>query len=293
MNIGIIGTGNMGRAMAERLRDQGAALTVWNRDRTKAEAIAGVRVAESPSDLAEKVDVIVSALANDAAIAAVYHGPAGLCHGPLTGKLVIETCTTLPATARALEAAIVACDGLFLECPVGGTTGPAREGQLLGLAGGSPEAFAKGAPILKLLTRRLEHLGPVGAGAAMKLAINLPLMVYWAALGEALGLALGEGIDAAQALDVLADSSGAIGAAKKRVPPIAAMLATGQGGAVNFSLENAIKDMGLMADLARSHGHAPDVIEAALHKARRAAPEGFAALDCSMVGLHPLKTSKT
>jgi len=286
MKIGVLGIGNMGRAMAERFVAVGEAPVLWNRSRDKAEAVEGASVAATPAALAAEADVVISALANDTAIDAAYFGPDGLLSVPLDGTVIVETCTTSPETAQRLDAAVTGAGGLFLECPVGGTIGPARDGALLGLAGGSDAAFDKARPVLDHLTRRLEHLGPTGTGSAMKLAINLPLMVYWSALGEALGLALGKGIDPAQALDILSDSSGAIGAAKKRVPPIREMLVTGTPGPVSFSLTNALKDMALMEALSAAHGRPSPVITAARAKGEAAAADGFADIDCSMVGLH-------
>lgn len=286
MKIGVLGIGNMGRAMAERLIAVGEAPLLWNRTRDKAEAVVGASVADTPAAVAQDSDVVISALGNDAAIETAYFGPNGLQSAPLGGTVVVETCTTSPETARRLDVEVTGAGGLFLECPVGGTIGPAREGALLGLAGGSDAAFAAARPVLDRLTRRLEHLGPAGTGAAMKLAINLPLMVYWSALGEALGLVLKKGIDPAQALDILADSSGAIGAAKKRIPPIRQMLETGEPGPVSFSLANALKDMKLMEAVSEAHGRPSPVITAARAQAEAAAADGFAKIDCSMVGLH-------
>ena len=289
MRVGVIGLGRMGHAIAERLVELGPVPVVWNRTPGKAAGLAGVVEATSPADLAARSDVILSVLADDAAIEAVYGGPGGnpegLCSADLAGKVVVEFCTTAPATARALEARVAAVAGMFLECPVGGTVGPARNGQLLGLAGGSEAAFEAARPVLERLTRRLEHLGPVGRGSAMKLAINLPLMVYWAALGEALGLALAEGVDPGLALDILTDSSGAIGAAKARVPPIRDVLLGAPPGAANFRLAGAIKDMRLMEALAAATGQPAPVIEAARARAEAAATAGFADLDASFLGL--------
>lgn len=285
MRIGIIGIGNMGRAIAERLAEDGENLTVWNRTAARAMGIPAATVLDTPADVAAASDIVLSVLANDAAIEAAYFGPGGLCTADLTGKTVIEMCTTSPERAKALEKAVNDRGGLFVECPVGGTVGPAREGNLLGLAGGTDAAFDAARHLLDRLTRRLEHLGPVGTGSAMKLAINLPLMVYWSALGEAVALALGQGIDAEQAMDILADSSGAIGAAKKRVPPICHMLETGDPGAANFRLINAIKDMRLMEQLSKDLGRPSPVISATRAKAEAAAEAGWGDFDNSLVGM--------
>ena len=85
---------------------------------------------------------------------------------------------------------------------------------------GDKDAFDRAEPILKQITRRMKYLGDTGAAAAMKLAINLPLMVYWGALGEAVAMATKKDIPAEQAMSILVDSSGAIGAAKVRCQPI-------------------------------------------------------------------------
>ena len=285
MKIGLAGLGNMGRAIAERLIALGTPPEVWNRTPAKAQGLAVSAIADSPKALSQSCDVIISVLANDQATAAVYGGPDGLCAADLTGKVVVEMCTTSPEQMRALAAQVEAAGGQFVECPVGGSVAPARAGQLLGLAGGTDAAFAIVRPVLEGLTRRLEHLGPVGSGSAMKLGINLPLMVYWQALGEAVALAGAEGVCANRALDILVDTSGAVSAAKMRVPPILHFLETGDGGAVSFSLLNAIKDMRLMEGLAAREGQANGVIAAARARAEQAAVGGFADLDASYAGM--------
>lgn len=285
MHVGLIGVGKMGRAIADRLVDQGHTVALWNRTPQKARGILGTVACETPAAVVGTSHVILSILANDAAIDTVYGGAGGLCSVSLAGKVIVEMCTTSPDKTMALEDMVTARGGLFLECPVGGTIGPAREGQLLGLAGGSTAAFRAAKPVLADLTRRLEHLGPMGTGAAMKLAINLPLMVYWGAVGEALGLATGQGIDAALAADILADSSGAIGAAKKRLPPIRDLVATGDPGSVSLTLANGIKDMKLMEALAATHGIASPVVSAARAKAEAAAEGGWSDLDTSLFGV--------
>ena len=281
--IGIIGMGRMGYAIAERLIAEGESLTVWNRSAARCNGLKGALVASTPHEVVTSCDVIISVLANDSATQAVYFDELGLLSGDLTDRVIVEMCTTTPARAIELQTAVSKKQGLFVECPVGGTVGPARDGMLLGLAGGTDQAFAKAKPVLQKLTRRLEHLGPAGAGAAMKLAINLPLMVYWSALGEALQIALKQEIDPALALDVLADSSGAIGAAKKRVPPIRDMVLNAGHGSTNFSLENAIKDMELMVSELQQNGCTENVVSTALERYKSALQKGFSGLDCSLV----------
>lgn len=283
--IGLMGLGRMGRAVAERLEDMGEALVVWNRTASRAEGLAAKTVAK-PRDLPAEANMILSFVADQAAVDAVYFEKDGLLSADLCACTVVEFSTMSPSRSRGLAAAVEEAGGTFLECPVGGTIGPARNGALLGLAGGPVGAFEAAKPVLGKITRRLEHVGPVGAGAAMKLAINLPLMVYWSALGEALGLARAEGLDASLALDILADSSGAIGAAKTRVPPIRDMVVTGDPDGVNFALDTALKDMADMIALAGRHGLAADVIGAARMRALRAAADGWGGRDASMTAAY-------
>ena len=189
MRIAVAGIGKMGAAIAARLIEVGHDVTVWNRTPGKAKAIAGATVAATPAELLRRSDIIISSLTDAAALDAVYKGPSGLLSGDVAGKLFIDMSTVLPATEVALAEAVRSKGAAFVECPVGGSTGPARQGKLIGLVGGDAADIARARPILEQLCRRLEHAGPVGSGAVLKFAVNLPLMVYWQALGEALALA--------------------------------------------------------------------------------------------------------
>src|SRR5206468_6727934 len=127
----------------------------------------------------------------------------------------------------------------FVECPVGGSTGPARQGKLIGLMGAEPADGERAKPILEQLCRRLEYCGPVGSGAVMKLTINMPLMIYWQALGEALALCRPLGLDPARVMDLLSATSGGPNVLKVRGPAVAAMLKGASAGSVTFNVEIA------------------------------------------------------
>jgi len=211
MNIGIAGTGRMGSAIAARLIGLGHTLTVWNRtpEKTKAAVAAGATAAATPAELASRVDVIITILTNAAAIDAVYYGDHGLLAGEVKGKLFIEMSTVRPETERALAEWVAKKHAQLVECPVGGTVGPATEGKLFGLVGADAQALNRAKPLLEQMCRRIEHVGPVGAGAAMKLAINLPLIVFWQAFGEAVALTKPLGMDPARLVEIFSDTSGA------------------------------------------------------------------------------------
>src|SRR5207302_8645216 len=130
----------------------------------------------------------------------------------------------------------------FVECPVGGTIGPARQGKLFGFMGAEPGDAELAKPILDQLCRRLEHVGTVGNGALAKFTINMPLMIYYQALGEALSMARPMGLPPERLMDILADTSGAPTMMKARAPTVAKML-KGEDTAVTFNLAGCIKDL--------------------------------------------------
>jgi 3-hydroxyisobutyrate dehydrogenase len=133
-------------------------------------------------------DAIISIVTDESAAQETYQSPDGLASKEMGGQLIIEMSTMMPSAARQLSGIIAENEGVFVECPVSGTVQPARDGQLLGFVAGEESAVVRAQPILDLLCRRHEHVGPVGAGAAMKLAVNLPLAIYWEVVGEALSI---------------------------------------------------------------------------------------------------------
>jgi 3-hydroxyisobutyrate dehydrogenase len=181
MKIGIAGTGRMGTAIALRLLDKGYEVTVWNRirERTATTEAAGASVAPTPAVLAAASDKIISILTNATAMQAVYTGKDGLLSADVARKLFIEVSTVRAVDHQALASKVGTGGALLLECSVSGTVRPAREGTLVGFAGGTPEVFIEARPLLEKLCRRVELIGPMGAGASMKLAANLLLTVFW------------------------------------------------------------------------------------------------------------------
>ena len=264
MKVGVAGIGKMGAAIAARLVELGHEVTVWNRTADKAKSITGATAATSPAELARRSETVITILTDATALDAVYNGRSGLLDGDVSGKLFIDMSTVLPATEVALAAAVRAKGAAFVECPVGGSTGPARQGKLIGLMGAEQTDAARARPLLEQLCRRLEHAGPVGSGAVLKFTINLPLMVYWQALGEALALARTIKIDPDRLMDLLSDTSGAANVLKVRAPGIAAMLKGDSGGPVTFDVNSAIKDMQSMLAEAKSRGIELPLVERSL-----------------------------
>jgi 3-hydroxyisobutyrate dehydrogenase len=256
MKIGIAGTGRMGNAIAQRFIESGHAVTVWNRtpEKTKAAQAAGAQLAATAAALVAGCETIITILTNAAAIESVYRAPHGLLSGEVKGKLFIEMSTVRPDTERSLATSLAGRGAQMVECPVGGTVGPAREGKLIGLVGADDAAFERAKPLLDQLCRRVERCGPVGAGATMKLAINLPLVVFWEAFGEAMALTRPLGIDPVRLVELFTETGGGANVLKNRAALVAKALAGEDTGPATFDLDSMRKDLRTMLEEARSRG---------------------------------------
>lgn len=276
MQIGVAGLGAMGANIAARLMEVGHEVTVWNRhpDKTKPLAAAGAKVVKTPAELAGVVEVVLTSLTDEAAIHAVYNAPNGLLFGDVKGRLFVEMSTVAPKVQTDLATKVRAKGAAFVECPVGGSTGPARQGKLLGLMGAEPSDAERARPILEQLCRKVEHCGPVGTGSAMKLAINLPLMVAWQAYGEAFAIARQVGWEPKRLLDLFVESSGANNGLKTRAAMIVAMLDGRDPGPTTFSIDNARKDLRTMVEAGTALGADMIATKAALAGFEDAARHG-------------------
>ena len=245
MKVGVAGLGAMGSALAARLMEVGHEVFVWNRsaDKAKPLAEAGAKVAASPAALAASCEAVLTILTDGKAIEDVYNGPNGLLSGDVKGKLLIEMSTVAPKVETDLAPKVRAKGASFVECPVGGSTTPARKGQLLGLMGADDADAERARPLLEQVCRKVEHCGKVGAGSAMKLAINLPLMVAWQAYGEAFAIARSVGWDSKRLVALFNESNGGNKALNARAEMIAKLLDGEDPGATTFSIANGVKDL--------------------------------------------------
>lgn len=281
MRVGVIGLGKMGAAIAARLIECGHKVAVWNRTAGKAKPLvdAGADAADSPRDLASKADVIVSVLTDASAIEAVLDGPHGLLSAGLKGKTFVEMSTVRPASQVALAEKVNGRGGAYVECAVSGTVGPARQGRLIGLVGAEEADLEKAKPVLEQLCRRIEHVGPVGSGASLKLAVNLPLIVYYQALGEAYALCRHLGHDTGWIIDLLSDTSGGPNILKVRGPVIAAALKGEDPSPTNFEVDALRKDLRTMIEEANHLGTSLPVAERALEVYDEASGKGWGKRD--------------
>ena len=273
----------MGAAMAARLIEKGNEVQVWNRSANKAAELvaAGARQASSPAQLAGNADIIVTMLTNAESLADVYEGATGLLSGDVKGKTFIEMSTVQPHDEVALAVKVRARGARFVECPVGGTVGPARSGALLGVAGGEKADFDVALPVLNQLCRRVDLVGPVGSGAKLKLALNLPLLVYYQALGEAMLLCRDIGLDNKWLMEFMAETSGGPNVLKARGPAIATALSGGEVTPVTFDIDLVLKDLRTILDEAKVRGVRMPVVEQTLAVYEGAAKAGWGARDAA------------
>ena len=281
MRIGLVGYGRMGAAMAARIGALGHERVVWNRSATgvQAAAEAGATIASSPAALAGQCDVVLSSLFDEAAVRAVYLGPDGLAHGALDGRLVIDTSTVPPEMGAVLADAIASAGGRFVDSPVVGTIGPAREGRLVALCGGAAADIAAARETLALVSRAIHPMGPSGAGYAGKLAVNLLKATYWAALGDCLGLGRRYGIEPDAILDVIESGPGALVELPAKMP-----ILRGARPKAAFDIVGVVKDLGIMVQ-AGGGADAVPVAAGALEAARRAMEAGWGERDVAAVAL--------
>jgi 3-hydroxyisobutyrate dehydrogenase len=287
MKIGVCGTGRMGSSIAQRLMSVGHEVAVWNRSLAKTKPLtdAGAKLFASPAELVAGCEVIIVMLLNDVASEAVYREPNGILKSKLAGKLVIDMSTVHPDTMISNGSSVLQQGAAFVECPVGGSTGPAKEGKLFGLVGGAKADLTRAMPVLEQLCRRTEHVGALGSGATMKLAINLPLLVYWQALGEALTICKPLNLSADRLIDILSDTAGTPTAMKGRGAAIAKVLGGSPMGETAFGVSAAKKDLATAVQFGASiHAELP-VTESALACFEEAEAAGLGDADATAVSV--------
>ena len=198
--------------------------------------------------------------------------------------------TVRPETERALAEKIRAKGAAMIECPVGGTIGPAKDGKLFGFVGGEPADVARARPLLEQMCRRIEHVGPVGAGASMKLAINLPLLVFWQAFGEALALVRPLGLDAARLVDIFGDTSGGPTALKQPRGRRSPRRSRGRiPGPITVDIDAMRKDLRTMVEEAKALGTQLPVTARTLECYEQAAEAGLGKGDITGIPVRWMK----
>jgi 3-hydroxyisobutyrate dehydrogenase-like beta-hydroxyacid dehydrogenase len=278
--LAFLGLGQMGAPMAGRLLEAGHDLAVWNRTAAKADPLVerGARRGRSPAQAADRAEGVFTMLADPSALKEVVLGLEGAAGTMEGGATLIEMSTVGPEAVQAMAERLPSGVAM-LDAPVLGSVPQAGDGSLKVFVGGADDDFARWRDVLSALGTPI-HVGPLGAGASMKLVVNSALGALMTALGEALALADGLGIEQQQAFDVLAASQIGVTAKSKRdrieagsYPP-------------NFRLALASKDLRLVEDAARRAGIELRVAPAARSWIDEAAARGLEDLDYSAVVAH-------
>ncbi|HEY5333856.1 MAG TPA: NAD(P)-dependent oxidoreductase [Solirubrobacterales bacterium] len=205
MRVAFIGIGKMGLPMAGHLILAGHDVTVFNRTLERCDPLRddGATVATSAAEAVRDAEVLVTMLADPAAVAALLDGEGGILAGAEAGLVWLEMSTIGPVAAREFAARAADAGIVMLDSPVSGGVVMAETADLVGLVGGRKEALEQALPVLEAMTKGHFHLGGSGAGAAMKLAVNMIVGAATVAVSEALVLAEAAGIERADAYDVI------------------------------------------------------------------------------------------
>jgi 3-hydroxyisobutyrate dehydrogenase-like beta-hydroxyacid dehydrogenase len=252
-SVAVLGTGRMGSAMARRLASQGAQVVVFNRTRSKADELArriGATAAATAADAVARADVLITMVADEDAVRNLYRQPHGVLEGLSERTVAVDMSTVLPDSIRSLENDVRARGAGILDAPVSGSVPLVEAGTLTILVGGEPSDLDRARPVLEAMSRRIFHLGRLGAGATMKLAVNAIVFALGGALSEALVLAEKAGVDRAVAYDVFADST----VASPFVGYKRDAFVTPETAPVGFSVDLARKDLRLILELAQRVG---------------------------------------
>ena len=284
--IGFIGLGLMGGAMAGRLIDCGYGLTVIaNRSRETVDALVGRGAVEvaTPRDLAAASDIVMLCVDTSASVEGRMRGPDGVIAGLRPGAVVIDFGTSLPESTRALGEEVSAAGGTYLDAPLGRTPAHAKDGLLNIMAAGDKAAFDRVKPVLDDLGENVFHLGALGSGHTIKLLNNFFGMTVANAMSEVFGMADRAGIDRKSVYDVIAAGPLRSG----MMDFVSAYALDGDPAQLAFSIRNAGKDVGYYDQMVRESGATSLMAQGALTALREAEAGGMGDLMVSqMVDFH-------
>ncbi len=279
--VAILGLGIMGGGMAANWLAKGFEVSVWNRTRAKADALAGkgAKVAATPREAATGADFIFAMVSDDDVSRAIWLGADGALAGAKSGAIGVESSTLTPDWIRELGRQAQAKGVGFLDAPVGGSRPAAEAGELRFFVGGDPKTYEAARPALAAVGSRMDLLGPLGAGATWKLINNQLGAGQIAALAEALEVARKAGFKAEKISELILGGPAASPMVKLKLPR---MLAHDFEPA-DFALNLMLKDARYAAALAQSLGAPAGVIEGAVKAFARADAKGLGAKDIAAV----------
>lgn len=283
--VAFLGLGRMGAPMATNVAAAGHDVVLHNRTRATADALAeriGARAEATPRDAVADATIVVTMLADEAALRGVYDGEDGVLAGLAPGAVAVDMGTTGPEGIARLAPRVAGAGGVLVDAPVSGSTAAAASAGLTILVGAPDEAFATAEPVLAAMGAAIHHLGGTGAGSVAKLAVNNVIYALGNAISESLVLAERAGLDRDRIYDVFEHSAIAAPMVRyrhdafvdpERTPPA-------------FALTLAQKDLGLIVDLASSVGLPVEQARANLSLIGRAVDAGLGDHDMADVAVY-------
>lgn len=195
--VGFIGLGIMGQPMSLNLIKAGFPLVVYNRTRSKAEALAkeGAQIAVSPREVAQQASTVIVMVSDSPDVEQVVLGKDGVMEGVQSGSVVIDMSTISPTVTRRVGARLAEVDAQMLDAPVSGSSWAAADGTLSIMVGGDTEVFQRSLPVLEAMGKRIIHIGPGGMGQVAKLVNQVIVAGTLAAVCEGLLLGAKAGVD--------------------------------------------------------------------------------------------------
>jgi 3-hydroxyisobutyrate dehydrogenase len=251
MKIGFIGLGNVGGKLAGSLLRNGFELTVRDLNQESARPFLekGAKWAESPKQLAETVELIITCLPNPAASAMVLEAEDGVLAGISPGKVWAEMSTTDEEEVKRLGAKVKAMGGDALDCPVSGGCHRAATGNISIFVGGERSSFEKILPIMKVLGRRILHTGAIGSASVLKVMTNYLATANLVTLCEALTTAKKVGMDLSTTYEAIRISSG-----NSFVHETESQVILNGSRDINFTMDLVLKDISLFQAIAERAG---------------------------------------
>lgn len=277
VKIGLLGTGLMGEPMALRLQACGHRVLAYNRTATKLTPLVeqGIEAKESPSALIADCDCIVLMLSDAAAIATLLL--TAEAQPGLADQTIIQMGTIAPEESRQLCAQVNRAGGHYLEAPVLGSIPQVKAGSLIVMVGSTPEQFHRWSPLLKSLGDQVMHMGPVGSGAAVKLAMNQLIGSLTTAFSLSLALVQQEQIDVNIFMDIVRNSALYAPTFDKKLDRIL----NRNFEQPNFPTKHLLKDMKLFAEAASAAGLSAALADGVIAVVEQAIAQGLADKDYS------------
>ncbi|MEM9119127.1 MAG: NAD(P)-dependent oxidoreductase [Cyanobacteria bacterium P01_F01_bin.56] len=277
MNVGIIGTGLMGAPMALTLQQAGHTVVAYNRSAAKLQPLAaqGIQIESTPAAVLTTCDCTILMLADATAIAATLLTPEA--QSALAQHTLIQMGTIAPEQSRHLQEQVIVAQGQYLEAPVLGSIPQAQDGSLIVMVGSTPTQFEQWQPVLTGLGDPVLHVGPVGAGAAVKLAMNQLIGSLTTAFALSLALVQRENIPVETFMDIVRNSALYAPTFDKKL----SRMCDRNFSHPNFPTKHLLKDLRLFSQAAQAAGLDPALTETVAATVQQAIAQGLANADYS------------